>query len=111
MSIILYASRIVIHKLILIALYKKVTYNIYKVKKLHFTTAPMLSNKAYEMLWINRPYKTEVRLCDCYSQECKGRYLTKVGSHQTVCLFELQRLNYQNNITPVMEIREKRIKI
>jgi hypothetical protein len=23
----------------------------------------------------------------------------------------LQRLNYQNNITPVMEIREKRIKI
>jgi hypothetical protein len=68
-----------------------------------------LSTKAYEMLFISRPYKTEIRLCDCYSQECKGRFLTKVGSSQTVCLFELRRLEFKNKIAPVMEIIEERI--
>lgn len=79
------------------------------MKKLHFTTAPMLSKKAYEMLLINRPYQTEIRLCQCENQECRGRFLVKVGSSQTVCLFELRRLNYQNKIKPVMDIIEERI--
>lgn len=37
-------------------------------------------------------------------QECKGKFLAKVGDEQVVCLFELRRLNYQNKIKPVMEI-------
>jgi len=42
-------------------------------------------------------------------QECKGRFLAKVGDEQVVCLFELRRLNYKNKIAPVMEIIEERI--
>jgi hypothetical protein len=79
--------------------------------KLHFTTAPMLSRKAYELLLSSRPYQTEIKSCNCYAQECKGRFLVKVGSCQTVCLFELRRLNYQNNIKPAREIIEIRINI
>jgi len=61
------------------------------------------------MLLSSRPYKTEIRLCGCEMQECKGRFLAKVGDEQTVCLFELRRLNYQNKIKPVMDIIEERI--
>lgn len=63
------------------------------------------------MLLSSRPYKTEVRLCDCYMQDCRGRFLAKVGSNQTVCFQELERLNYKNKIQPVMEIIEIRISI
>lgn len=63
-----------------------------------------LSIKAYEMLLSSRPYKTEIKICNCEMQECKGKFLAKVGDEQVVCLFELRRLNYQNKIKPVMEI-------
>lgn len=68
-----------------------------------------ISNKAYEMLLSYRPYKTEIKKCDCFNQECKGKFLIKVGSLDTVCLFELRRLNYINNIAPVMKLIEERI--
>ena len=79
------------------------------MKVLHFTTAPMLSNKAYEIMLSYRPYQTQVKICNCEMQECKGRFLAKVGDEQVVCLFELRRLNYKKNIKPVMEIIEERI--
>jgi len=62
-----------------------------------------LSIKAYEMLLSSRPYKTEIKICNCEMQECKGKFLAKVGDEQVVCLFELRQLNYQNKIKPVME--------
>jgi len=68
------------------------------------TNVFMLPMKVYEMLFISRPYKTEIKICNCEMQECKGRFLAKVGDEQVVCLFELRRLNYQNKIKPVMEI-------
>lgn len=60
---------------------------------------------------IFRTYYTEVRLCDCHLQDCKGRFLTKQDSDQKVCHFELNRINYKNNIMPVMAIIEERITI
>ena len=44
-------------------------------------------------------------------QDCKGRFLAREGSSQTVCYQELERLNYQNKIKPVREIIEIRISI
>lgn len=63
------------------------------------------------MLLSSRPYTTEIRICSCEKQDCNGKFLTKVGSFDIVCLFELRRLNYQNNIVPVMELIEERITI
>lgn len=68
-----------------------------------------ISNKAYELLLINRPYRTTIKKCTCYLQDCKGRFLVKEGSSQSVCYQELERINYKNKIKPVMDIIEERI--
>lgn len=39
-----------------------------------------------------RKYDTEVRLCPCPSQSCKGRYLTKTTSLMRVCPGEAKRI-------------------
>ena len=63
------------------------------------------------MLLCYRPYRTTIKKCNCYLQDCKGRFLVKKGSHQRVCYNELQRIKYQNKIKPVREIIEIRISI
>jgi len=47
---------------------------------------------------IRRSYDTEVRLCNCYNQSCKGRFLIKVGSPFLVCPDEAFRLKLITNI-------------
>lgn len=44
-------------------------------------------------------------------QDCRGKFLAKKGSHQRVCFQELNRINYQEKIQPVMDIIEIRISI
>lgn len=70
-----------------------------------------ISNKAYRMLLSDRPYETEIRRCDCYMQDCKGRFLAKVGSEQEICFGELNRIYHKNYIQPVLDIIEQRITI
>lgn len=58
-----------------------------------------MSDKAYKMLLSDRPYVTEIKKCDCYTQDCKGKFLTTINNPQTVCLNELHRINnYQKNL-------------
>lgn len=70
-----------------------------------------LLNKAYELLLCNRPYKTEIRNCDCYTQDCKGKFLTKTDSDQIVCFQEMHRICYKEKRIPVIELIEERITI
>jgi hypothetical protein len=53
-----------------------------------------MNKKAYDNMLSSRPYQTEVRICNCEKQDCKGRFLVKVNSEQTVCLYELRRITY-----------------
>lgn len=46
----------------------------------------------YSDITIYRKYYTEVRICNCYNQSCKGRFLVKRGSKMLVCLDEAKRL-------------------
>ena len=50
-----------------------------------------ISKKAYDLLLSSRPYRTEIRQCNCYMQDCRGKFLVKKGSHQKVCYNELIR--------------------
>ena len=52
----------------------------------------------YDEVTIIRKYETEIRLCTCYKQSCKGRFLVKVGSPFTVCPDEAFRLLLIKNI-------------
>lgn len=58
---------------------------------------------------IIRDYKTIVRRCNCTAQDCRGVFLIKEGSDQTVCYNELVRIYYQTHVKPVMAIIEERI--
>jgi hypothetical protein len=49
------------------------------------------------MLLSYRPYKTDIRQCNCAMQTCKGRFIVKQDSPFTVCLQEAKRLKLINN--------------
>ena len=55
-----------------------------------------ISKKAYDLLLSSRPYKTEIRQCHCYMQDCRGKFLVKEDSLQTVCYNELIRIKWIN---------------
>ena len=46
----------------------------------------------YGDIAIYRQYFTEVRLCNCYMQTCKGRFLVKKESDWLICPDEAIRL-------------------
>lgn len=79
--------------------------------EIYYSHVHYISTKAYEMLLSSRPYRTTIKKCNCYTQDCHGKFLVKKGSHQRVCYQELNRIHYQNKIKPVMEIIEIRISI
>jgi len=62
------------------------------VKPIYDINVFTISIKAYEMLLSSRPYSTEIRLCNCYEQKCRGRFLVKTTSIMTVCPDEAKRL-------------------
>lgn len=68
------------------------------MKTIYFEV-PILSNRAYKTLVYSRPYKTEIRLCNCHQQDCKGRFLVKVSSTMTVCPDEAVRTGQIINIS------------
>ncbi len=66
------------------------------MKILYITSYVVMNKKAYDNMLSSRPYQTEIKICNCERQDCKGRFLTRVNSGQTVCLYELRRINYMN---------------
>lgn len=58
----------------------------------------------YSDITIYRKYYTEIRLCKCYKQSCKGKFLIKKGSAMLVCPDEAFRLGLVKNIKEYYDI-------
>ena len=57
----------------------------------------------YGDIAIYRKYYTEIRICNCYRQTCRGRFLVRKKSPMTVCLDEALRLKLVKTINEYYE--------